>query len=92
MPNEPYKNRTWMYEYYVKKRMNLTDICEILQTRHGITVTPQTLYNWAKRMDLLKYRGKGRNLSQHKKQESSQVKRLRKIQRDRRRRMRRPKR
>jgi len=46
MANEPYKDQTWLYEHYVKKRMNLTDICKILKQSYGITITPQALYNW----------------------------------------------
>jgi len=49
---------------YVKKRMNLTDICKHLKNTYSIEVTPQAVYNWVKKYDLLKYRGKGRNLSQ----------------------------
>jgi len=63
MANEPYKDQTWLYEHYVKKRMNLTDICKILKQSYGITITPQALYNWVKKYDLLKFRGKGRNLA-----------------------------
>lgn len=43
--------------------MNLTDICKVLQQSYGITVSPQAIYNWVKKYDLLKFRGKGRNLS-----------------------------
>lgn len=43
--------------------MNLTDICKILKQSYGITITPQALYNWVKKYDLLKFRGKGRNLA-----------------------------
>lgn len=63
MALEPYKDKAWMYEHYVKKRMNLTDICKLLKQSYNITVTPQAIYNWAKKYDLLKYRGKGRNLA-----------------------------
>lgn len=63
MPLEPYKDKSWLYEHYVKKRMNLTDICKLLKQSYNITVTPQAVYNWAKKFDLLKYRGKGRNLA-----------------------------
>jgi len=49
---------------YVKRRMNLTDICKHLKNTYSIEVTPQAVYNWVKKYDLLKYRGKGRNLSQ----------------------------
>jgi hypothetical protein len=43
--------------------MNLTDICKRLKESYNIEVTPQAVYNWVKKYDLLKYRGKGRNLS-----------------------------
>ncbi len=62
MANEPYKDRDWMYFHYVNKRMKLTDIQKMLNERHGIEISPQSLYNWCKKFDLLKYRGKGRNL------------------------------
>tara|TARA_Y100000031_G_C7899852_1_gene239046 strand:+ start:130 stop:447 length:318 start_codon:yes stop_codon:yes gene_type:complete len=63
VPLEPYKDKAWMYEHYVKRRMNLAEIAKRLDQSHGISVSPQALYNWVKRFDLLKYRGKGRNLS-----------------------------
>jgi len=62
MANEPYKDKEFLYEMYVKRRMNLTDICKLLEKNYNTTVTPQGLYNWVKKYDLLKYRGKGRNL------------------------------
>ena len=62
MALEPYKDREFLYEMYVKRRMNLTDICKLLEKNYNISVTPQGLYNWVKKYDLLKYRGKGRNL------------------------------
>ena len=63
MALEPYKDKAWLYEHYVKKRMNLTDICKVLKQSYNISVTPQAIYNWVKKYDLLKYRGKGRNLA-----------------------------
>jgi IS30 family transposase len=63
---EPYKDKAFLFEHYVKKRMNLTDIAKLLQKNYNITVTPQAIYNWCKKYDLLKYRGKGRNLSKSK--------------------------
>jgi hypothetical protein len=62
---EPYKDKGWLYDQYVKKRRNLTDICEILKNSYNVEVTPQTVYNWCEKYDLLKYRGKGRNLKKH---------------------------
>lgn len=43
--------------------MNLTDIVKLIEKDYGIQVSAQTIYNWVKKYDLLKYRGKGRNLS-----------------------------
>ena len=63
MPLEPYKDKGWLYEHYVKKRMNLAEIAKRLDQSHNITISPQALYNWVKKFDLLKFRGKGRNLS-----------------------------
>ncbi len=63
MANEPYKDKAFLYEMYVQRRMNLTDICKHLKDSYNIEVTPQAIYNWAKKYDLLKFRGKGRNLS-----------------------------
>lgn len=64
MTSEPYKDKAFLYEMYVKRRMNLTDICKHLENSFNIKVTPQAIYNWVKKYDLLKFRGKGRNLSQ----------------------------
>lgn len=58
-----YKDKAWLYEHYVQKRMNLTDICKVLKQSYNIEVTPQAVYNWCKKYDLLKFRGKGRNLA-----------------------------
>ena len=63
MALEPYKDKGWLYEHYVKKRMNLSDIAKRLDQSHNITISPQALYNWVKKFDLLKFRGKGRNLA-----------------------------
>lgn len=63
MTLDPYKDKTWLYEHYVKKRMNLTDIVKLLNQTYNIQITPQALYNWCKKYDLLKFRGKGRNLN-----------------------------
>lgn len=57
-----YKDKSWLYEHYVRKRMNLTDICKLLKQTYNIELTPQALYNWCQKYDLLKFRGKGRNL------------------------------
>jgi hypothetical protein len=63
MTLEPYKDKSWLYEHYVKKRMNLTDIVKVLKQTYNIEISPQGLYNWCKKYDLLKFRGKGRNLA-----------------------------
>lgn len=63
MALEPYKDKTFLYEHYVTRRMNLTDIVKLIEKNYNITVSSQTIYNWVKKYDLLKYRGKGRNLS-----------------------------
>jgi IS30 family transposase len=63
MALEPYKDKAFLYEMYVKRRMNLTDICKHLKNSYNIEVSPQAIYNWVKKYDLLKFRGKGRNLS-----------------------------
>jgi hypothetical protein len=59
---ELYRNREWLYFHYVTKRMKLTDIQKMLDERHGIKISQQALYNWCKKFELLKYRGKGRSL------------------------------
>ena len=61
--SDVYKDKAWLYEHYVQKRMNLTDICKVLKQSYNIEVTPQAVYNWCKKYDLLKFRGKGRNLT-----------------------------
>lgn len=63
MAMEPYKDKQWLYDMYVKRRMNLTDICKKLKDSYNIEVTPQAVYNWVSKYDLLKYRGKGRSLA-----------------------------
>jgi transposase len=62
MALEPYKDREWLYHHYVKKRLNLKDIVEILEKKYNIKVTPQAVYNWLVKFDLLKFRGKGRKM------------------------------
>ena len=62
MALEPYKDREWLYHHYVKKRMNLKDIVELLHKRYNITISTQALYNWVSKYDLLKFRGKGRKI------------------------------
>lgn len=57
---EIYKDREWLYTHYVKKRMNLKDIVEILAKQYNVKISNQGLYNWLEKYDLLKYRGKGK--------------------------------
>lgn len=57
---EIYKDREWLYQHYVKKRMNLTDIVDILAKQYNVKISTQGLYNWLEKYDLLKYRGKGK--------------------------------
>jgi len=45
---------------YVKKRMSLKDITNLLEKNYNEKISPQALYNWLEKYDLLKYRGKGR--------------------------------
>lgn len=87
---EPYKDKQWLYEYYVKKRRNLTDICSVLEVQYNLKVTPQTVYNWCEKYDLLRYRGKGRKLSKKtgNTQQSLRVAEYQKIARQRREQMR----
>lgn len=59
---EPYKQKDWLYYHYVQKRMNLKDVAALLEKSYGIKVTPQAIYNWLVKYDLLKYRGKGRKI------------------------------
>lgn len=71
MSLEPYKQKDWLYYHYVQKRLNTGPISEILKEKYNIEVTPQTVYNWLAKYDLLKFRGKGRNLSAGKKRGGS---------------------
>jgi hypothetical protein len=45
---------------YVKKRLNLKDITQILEKQYNVKISSQALYNWLEKYDLLKYRGKGK--------------------------------
>lgn len=60
---KPYQDKSLLYQLYVVKRMNIKDIAELFKTNYNCKTTPQTVYNWIKNYDLLKYRGKGRNIS-----------------------------
>lgn len=51
-----YADRDYLYTEYVVKKRKCADIAK------DNSVTEMTIYNWCKEHDLLKYRGKGRNL------------------------------
>lgn len=57
-----YQDKDFLYEHYVRRRMNLTDICKMMEEKYNTKISTQALYNWIKKYDLLKYRGKGRKL------------------------------
>lgn len=57
-----YQDKEFLYEHYVRRRMNLKDICALMEKNYGTKISTQALYNWIKKYDLLKYRGKGRKL------------------------------
>lgn len=85
---ELYRDKAWLYEHYVTRRMKLTDIQKMLLERHGVKISQQALYNWCKKYDLLKYKGKGRNLKVAKKQvkspmamEAAKIRQIQKLRR-----------
>jgi hypothetical protein len=51
-----YNDPQWLREEYVTKRKTAKEISELCG------VTEMTIYNALKKFDLLKFRGKGRNL------------------------------
>lgn len=51
-----YTDRDYLYEQYVKLKRTCKQIAD------DNNVSEMSVYNWCKRHDLLKYRGKGRNL------------------------------
>ena len=61
--NKPYRDREFLYHHYVTKRMNMQEICDLLDRDYKVKISHQALYNWCKKFDLLKYRGKGRRLN-----------------------------
>lgn len=60
---DPYKDKAILYELYVKKRMGIKDMAEYFKKNYNCKVTPQTIYNWLEKYDLLKFRGKGRKIN-----------------------------
>lgn len=73
--NKIYTDRAFLYEMYVKKRMNLKDIQEFLLKKYNIQITTQAIYNHCKKHDLLKYRGKGKRLGANLQQKQAKPKR-----------------
>lgn len=53
-----YQDRDYLYSEYVIKRKSAKDIGK------ECGVTEMSIYNWLKKFDLLKFRGKGRTLGQ----------------------------
>ncbi len=51
-----YEDRDWLYEQYVVRGRTAKDIAD------EVGKTEMTVYNWLKKFDLLKYKGKGRQL------------------------------
>jgi transposase len=51
-----YEDRDWLFEQYVKQGRTAKDIAD------DVGVTEMTIYNWLKKFDLLRYKGKGRSL------------------------------
>jgi hypothetical protein len=43
MALEPYKDKAFLYEHYVTKRMNLTDIVKLLEKNYNLKTSPQTV-------------------------------------------------
>jgi hypothetical protein len=60
---DPYKDKAILYELYVKKRLGIKEMSDIFLKNYNCKVTPQSIYNWLEKYDLLKFRGKGRNIN-----------------------------
>jgi len=58
-----YKNKEFLYFWYVQKRATLVQIQKVLKEQHYIDVHSQTIYNYIKKYELDKLRGKGRRLN-----------------------------
>lgn len=88
MASKPYQDRLLLHELYVKKRMTMTSIQKYFEDKYGCVVSSQTIYNYLKKYDLLKYRGKGRrNVVGKKPVLSPMAMRAQQIKREQRRRM-----
>lgn len=59
----PYKDKAWLYEHYVTKRMGLAQMVKLLNDKYLVKTSHQTIYNWLEKYDLLKYRGKGKKMN-----------------------------
>lgn len=51
---KPWKDKAYMYEMYVKKRKTIYEIAEDCKTSFGIDVTPMTIFNNLKSLELIK--------------------------------------
>lgn len=64
MALEPYKDKAWLWEHYIKRRMKLLDIKKLLKERYGMEVSHQTIFNWIQKYDLdIVRKGKRRKIS-----------------------------
>jgi len=61
---EIYKNREWLYEYYIKRRMGLLAIQKMLKEKYNIKVSHQTIFNYIQKynLDIMRH-GKRRTIS-----------------------------
>lgn len=60
----PYKDKVWLYEHYIKRRMKLLDIKKLLKDRYNIEVSHQTIFNYIQKYDLdIMRKGKRRVIS-----------------------------
>ena len=64
MANEIYKNREWLYEHYIKRRMGLLAIQKMLKEKYNIKVSHQTIFNYIQKYELdIMRKGKRRTIS-----------------------------
>ena len=64
MALEVYKDRAWLYEFYVKRRMGLLAIQTMLKEKYNIKVSHQTIFNYIQKYDLdIMRKGKRRTIS-----------------------------
>ena len=55
-----YENEKWLFQHYVKRRMSLQAMSDLLLEKYNTKITPQGIYLHLQKHDLLKYRGKGK--------------------------------